>query len=969
MSFDSMHELPAGTDRDFITPVFRLPIRAPTPAPTPLLSESPLARHRFVIATQPRLNANNNEYHVRLILKGTLMSLPVRGLPDSSLFAERLDHEIEKRNVAPSLQVELPRSDCSVLAGLPRRNSTAGASVDPTQRPRALLPALHDAWAEQLNTRAHVHREMNQIRRALNAAPTSLQSGGGEIHIASSIYAHSSALHSAFSRITEFDTDDPSGAHSRVINGCAQLSEKLAIASEALTQHHVAEATEPETGHNHGEGGGAIVVDLDEAIHGVYAAVAYLVQALKGGGGGIAKEFADNARLLASNPLGWVKDAGTPHGMADFGIAVGVAGALLPLALMAIKAGLEEMHGAAHTRKELKAELAQIERDIQGIDGIVGSSRGATAAAADGALPPNVERLLSTIRSIREEREQTLGFLREQNKADGGVGFFSTSAGLSILTKASTDIATKSAFIATGGHPVALAATGAAGIAGTFALGPVAAASALGLGGYMVHKSRKKRDAFRLEKNATEQRISDLLGSGDQSSEISEYHQFLSQKLEQHDDFFASYASWNKGFLAGSTLYTGSVAAKVAVVGAVAAGGVALAHPPVLAALLALGTVGGVVMGASSQQFLTGHGRQHRYQGYFKNDDPELNRDFLASVDLLATSHTDADPLIGLKLRSAFFGQISSREDQRQTFLQRVADDAGKRYEDKYAYTADPAHVVERRGPKPTKGQFVCDVMKRAGADVRGRLRAASSFVEQSARLQRPASAKRAAKKTWNESRAYLTRTSLKSWLADPANTSAQIDTMTSMLDSQLEYLEAKLDAKTAAFRSIAARRGVSSDASQNQDRSETRITAEPNVLDVPGGIELKKILVSLDMDLEFDQLRYSQALAVRAALTSVAHQVRAGVPVDESGLAVATDRFVTMQKGEAYDPHAAIPDLAGSQSTLATYLMKDAPKRYRDLRGKLIETELQATRLRTQTAEASDLRDDPAIPVGHGSR
>jgi hypothetical protein len=56
------------------------------------------------------------------------------------------------------------------------------------------------------------------------------------------------------------------------------------------------------------------------------------------------------------------------------------------------------------------------------------------------------------------------------------------------------------------------------------------------------------------------------------------------------------------------------------------------------------------------------------------------------------------------------------------------------------------------------------------------------------------------------------------------------------------------------------------------------------------------------------------------------------------------------------------------AQSTLATYWMKDAPKRYRDLRGKLIETELQATRLRNQTAEAPDLRDGTAIPTGQAS-
>ncbi|MGN9493364.1 hypothetical protein ACTMP8_24740, partial [Escherichia coli] len=67
--------------------------------------------------------------------------------------------------------------------------------------------------------------------------------------------------------------------------------------------------------------------------------------------------------------------------------------------------------------------------------------------------------------------------------------------------------------------------------------------------------------------------------------------------------------------------------------------------------------------------------------------------------------------------------------------------------------------------------------------------------------------------------------------------------------------------------------------------------------------------------------------------------------------------------------PHAPAPDLAASQSRFATYLMKDSPNRYRDLRGKLIETELQATRLRTRTTQVPDLHAGAATPTGLASR
>ncbi|CAN7393202.1 hypothetical protein LJR230_002318 [Trinickia sp. LjRoot230] len=748
-----------------------------------------------------------------------------------------------------------------------------------------------------------------------------------------SVLGFSRVVNSLFSRLGELGEVSSAGLPPGLIEGCEKLAAAIEEWENCLPRTPADEAED-----HHDRGGGAVVVDLDEAVHGVYASIAYLVQALKGGGS-ITKEFSDNAQLLIHSPIGWVKDTGVPRGVADSSIAISVAAALLPLAFLAMKAGVEEMRGAAHTRKEISAKLTLIERDIRGIDRLLTAS----AQHATGAgLPANARGLLSSLRAASEERERALTFLLDQNKADGRIGLFSAGAGVSIATKAATDVVTKTAFVATGAHPAALSAAGAAGVAGTFVLGPAAAAGAIGLGTYMVRKSDQKRDAFRLDKNATEQHIADLLGKADSTPAITAYREFLTQELGQHDAFLGYYTKWNKRFLAGSTLYGGSVLAKVATVSAVAAGATPVAHPATLATLLALGTAGGVVMGASSHQFLTGHGRLHRYQGYYIDDDPELDREFLASLDLLLANGADSDPLAGLELRSAFLWQMLMCEDERQTLLQSVSDDLGKRYADRHTYPADPDFIQERRGPRRTGAQRARDVAKRAVGDTRGRLRAAMHYAGHTMRMHGTATARQAARSAWNDSRDYLTRASLKSWLANPGNISAQIDMMTAVLDTQLGYMEAKLDAKTAAYGHFVSH------------GSRQHVGSNANVLDAPDGMKMKKILVALDKDLEHDHLRYAQAIAVRANLGAIAELSRSGALIAESGWSTAIDRFVTLQKGETYDPHARIRSLDASRHDLATYWMKDAPKRYRDLRGKLIETELQATRLREQVALTS---------------
>jgi hypothetical protein len=894
--------------------------------------------------------------------------------PDSSQFAESLESQIAEHNT-PRLALNLPApglglgiygtNDALEMSPLSTRRETQAESRD------GLLPAMGNSWQTQIANRALYNSRLRQFRQNIAAVQVSAEQQAPQLSLTdimssqgrmtASLEELSAALDniypSAQSAVSEIEAQPgPSriplqntGDRQRdIAQGLKALSDGLDKLSRAWEARSLA-ANDHSAGpsahghHHHHDGGGAIIVDLDEAVHGVYAAIGYLVQSFKGGSGGVAQQFRDNANLLVQNPSGWITDSEAPHGATDFGISAGIAGVLLPLAILAIKAGVEEMHGAAHTGKELRDKIKNLETNIEGLarSGLLNNSQ----------APREIARLAD---QVDRERLTAMRFLAKQNKADAGIGFFSAGAGGAILAKASAEIAEKAAYIATGASHAATLATEGVGFASTFALGPVAAAASTGLAGYALQKSLRKRDAFRNERESTETRIGQLLGGQVASQAVTAYHAFLSAKLEQHDKFFSSYTNWSKGFLGGSTLYTASTTAKMGVAIAAFAGASALSHGAVPAALLAGVTAGGVIMGASSQHFLTGHGRQQRYQGYYKDDDPELDRNFLASIDLLGNAGSSADPLRGLKLRSDFFSQISSREDQRQTFLTEVANATGKRFDDKYTYTADPEDVVRRRGPKPTPKEVVQSAAQRATADSFGRLRAAGQFATQTLKSGSISSAKASAQKEWNDSRAYLTKSSLKDWLSESQNTAAQIEVMKSMLDTQLDFLEKKVDAKADAYKVASGELN-----SLRVDSDVEGPVPEQNATRIQQGNELKRMLVNLDRDLERDQTQLAQALKLRISLQTLSGGTSNAI--DEDQLALAITQFMKIQSGETYDSHADPPNIGTARDKFAEYLMKDAPKRYRDLRGKLIETELQSARLRDQMSTQPHGVDEPA--------
>jgi len=816
-------------------------------------------------------------------------------------FMQRLNRHIDHPGQAPRLTLDATTSSGAAHTGEASFDQVRGF----TTRGAHLGTALVEEWARNLQSRQlafalgkliNARRADLQRPRPVNAAT---RAGGQQPLVEEGLDAlnRSVILAEDIHRLLEQAPQDwpLRGACEGVLRGTDDLR-----AVWARPQAPASAAHGHEEGHSHGHdhGGGAIVVDVDEAIHGLYAAISYLVQAMKGGGHEVAKQFREEAQALAHAPLDWVKEQGAPHGAADFAMGVSVGGALLPFSLLAMKAGVEEIHGARHEHKRLGKLKAQLLERLDQLKAV--HSKGVQG-------PEGLQRLQV------EQQLDALAFSQQQNTDGGMVGVFSLSSGAAIAAKVGLETGAKSAFIATSGAAGPAAATAAAGIAGTFALGPLAAGSAVGLGAYMVHKSAVKAKAFKAEREETlsaHQGLSEAQRTGP----LKHYGDFLEQKLNQHQRFYDNYRDWNKGFLAGSGIYTAGTLAKVGMVAAVGAGAVALAEPATLGTVIALGAVGGAMMGASSHQFLSGHGRHHRYEGYFKKDDLELDRHFLASADLLCLNDAQSGPLAGLELRTDFHQHLYHREACRQDLLERIAGETGKRFTGRYTYTADTEATREKRGEKPGKRERVKAQLTQRKENTAARLSAAKAFGSSLAggSVKR---ATQASRDTWNAQRTALSKTHVAQWFAQ--NEAGEPENMMkTLLGPHLAMVQKRLDIKLRTYAAV-------------------KVQGEGG-LSLEDGRKLRDVLVGLDKDLEQDDLLYRQLTHLRYSLDQSGNE-------DQRSERIG--RFIAVQMGKPYD-EAPVP-LEQRHRALAHHLLDEAPTRYRDLRGMLLETELEATRLR----------------------
>ncbi|MEY3202120.1 MAG: hypothetical protein RIR70_1670, partial [Pseudomonadota bacterium] len=206
---------------------------------------------------------------------------------------------------------------------------------------------------------------------------------------------------------------------------------------------------------------GLLMVDLDEAAHGVYAAVKQSLPVFRGEGlGAMREEFAEQTHLLENDPVGWMAHEVPPEGVADFSAALGTSALVAPLALIALKAGIHETRDARHIGRDLAEQRARLEADSSRLHLI-------TPAANDA---PN---LVGATLKVAQQATKDNRFAARVNRLRLGIGISSAASGATIFLKSITDISLKAALVASAKkfnvaqfvaeHGVATAAVTAAG--------------------------------------------------------------------------------------------------------------------------------------------------------------------------------------------------------------------------------------------------------------------------------------------------------------------------------------------------------------------------------------------------------------------------------------------------------------------------------------------------------------------------
>ncbi|HEU4622986.1 MAG TPA: hypothetical protein VFS42_12255 [Burkholderiaceae bacterium] len=712
----------------------------------------------------------------------------------------------------------------------------------------------------------------------------------------------------------------------------------------AVTEHRHEDDDHAHHHHAEHEHGG-MVIDIDEAVHGSYAAVQYSKDAAEKGTAEVAKSLSEEAHVWQTEPAVALRQTALPEGAVDLGLSLGVSAFLAPLALLAVKAGIEELkdsqaHEAALEKAQQKVE--QMVNDLQTIETHGLNNPNSTEAEQ------RLDHLIQTYIAQGTQRTHDIQHARRQNHLAGQIGWGSLISGgsigasvaVSLLTKPTLaglagDVANTSTFVAS--SVAAATAATAAGAASTIALGPLAGIGALYLGDRFVRKSSAKKKQFLANSTPTKTYLNAVKREATRTAEfegIRPYHQFVHTKALQRENFYKRFVSLNKLFRTGSAVYAAGATGKAVVAGLALAGVGAAATTGGLGVLIPLGTVGGLMMGAGSVQFLVGHEKQTRYDGYFTADDPEIDRHFLATVDVLAPESTTLND--GLRLRAHLYQRLNHREELRQDFLKNVADDLGK-YQRRIVYSTDP---VEARDQKTVhRGSF----MERA----RSRGAWVSQFAKTLVAGGNWQEARSEARIARSESTDRLTTHTFQNWLNEHRHFDKQIDFMLETLADQRRYLEHKVDIRSAIWNDTlsnyaADARSIDITALEDAEARESATALKAFLADHQLTLTQDKALLAQTQLLENHLLALKSLVATPRPQQSLRHASTVKRQINDM-----RDRFMQLQSGTLIAHTSAEDKTSDSATRFAKFLLKEAPKRYKDLRGTLLETELQATRLR----------------------
>lgn len=416
--------------------------------------------------------------------------------------------------------------------------------------------------------------------------------------------------------------------------------------------------------------GGIFIVDLDEGAFGIFVLFNYLRKIISGGSfDAVVQDLNEEAAQLSSAPREWLSAQSSQTGMTDNIVAFSLSGIMLPLAAMAIKAGIQEIGEAVHKHEELTEKRTEIEKNLRSLQPW---ELNTTERVDEGT---GLARSNAT--KIETQSLANIDSALEHNFYNGGIGFGALVSGTSIFTKVAQDTALQVTTLAIAKTSALTTATTVIGTLGTVFFGPIAAFAAVALGGFFVHQARKVGDELEEDRRIIN---SVPLNMNECGKTEQAYQVFIDRKFTSRENFAARFKRWNAGFLGGACLYALSAAAKAAIgIAAMASVAAAVSNPIGLGVILALGIVGGITMAVCSWQFLMLQGKSKKHQVYRLEESPFLGRRF----DAIQTVHAmtlpgGSDSRVASSLRTSLFNFVSQRDSTRQNFLQSRAVGMGK---------------------------------------------------------------------------------------------------------------------------------------------------------------------------------------------------------------------------------------------------------------------------------------------------
>jgi hypothetical protein len=694
-----------------------------------------------------------------------------------------------------------------------------------------------------------------------------------------------------------------------------------------------ADAPEEDDGYS-----GMVAIDIDEAVHGSYAGVRDVDQIISQGFDSLVREYRLEADEWVAHPLVAMRHSVVPDGGADVAINAAVGAPLGLLAFVAMKAGIEEAKDARAQGQVLADAAGQVELDRAGLQALNAGHVGCNSLHPVRAL---IEAGL--VLAIQQGRDLEIAQL--QNRRSGKIGIASFISGTGIASKVVATVGMQAGLSIAAGGPsgaTALTATNAVaattatvvGTASTMVLSPLAAGGAIMLGASFARKSGSQRQEFRRRSEPMRAFLSAVRDAAAQRSHAPDllrgYCEFVLGETRQRRRFYDVFTRSNRAFLAGASVYGSGAAGNTVMGGLMLANQASEAsHPAVWGATTALSAVGGLIMAANSWQFLRGHHRQHRLDEYLHADDPELDRNFLSTVDMLADTLMPgnvASP--GLELRAHFHRQLDCREVARQDLLRVAADGLGK-------FHPTPAGVHDTaQGPSRLQ-RLSATTWRRSAAVMRG--------VFQHGHLKQ---ALREGRQARDDRTDRLRLSNLQAWLGDPWNAQPQAVFMLQSLQAQRLYLQEKVALRLDILNrsAPAAARGEPGAGS----------AASAGIGPLPHGAPevrvaqtLSELLGRLDAGLERDQILLAETVLLEEQVRAVHGAGQPARPEQLVMLALAKERFLCLQKGYPYDPTRKFVNVASTDERFANYLLDEAPGRDVNLRGMLVDTEMQATEMR----------------------